>query len=331
MLALLLAATFLTPGNHSVGYRAEAVRDVHRGGRTVWVQAWYPAAVSKAAPMAYGDYFKGVPEPLRQRSVSVHEWAARTYHGNTGKLFASATNTHRNATPATGSFPLIVYGGGAGNSIDENAVLGEYLASNGFVFVAVPATGQSAADITLDAAGLETEARDMELAAEWGKRLPSVARKGWIAGGFSFGGQAATVIAGRQPDVTAVFLLDSSTTMKAFAPLVVSAPSFKPDRLTAPILDLHLAGENVTYDVLDRFIYSQRVSYDIEGPRHVDFNAFPLLYAPDTKRAEVYEWIARTVLSFAEGKRMFRGTNAYRTRARRRDALRNQLEGMETR
>jgi pimeloyl-ACP methyl ester carboxylesterase len=321
MLAFLLAATLLTPGSHAVAYRAEVLRDATRAGRTVYVQVWYPATPSKAAVMPYSDYFRDVPEPLRKRSMAIHEHAARTYGGNTEKLFASTTNAVRDGEPAKGSFPLIVYGGGAGNSIDENAALGEYLASNGFLFVAVPATGHSSLEITLDAAGLETEARDMELAAEWGRRLPSVAADKWIAGGFSFGGAAAIVVANRQPDVKAVFLLDSSTTSKQYSPLVAAAPFFDPERLTASVLDLHRKDETVTYDVLDRFLYSQRRSFDIEGPKHIDFNAFPLLYAPGSQRARGYEWIARTVHSFVQGKRMFRDSDVYPSKGRGRDAI----------
>jgi dienelactone hydrolase len=321
MLAFVLAATLLAPGQHSVGYRAETIMDATRGGRTVYVQAWYPATPPKGtAPMLYGDYFRDVPAPLRQRSLGIHEYAVRTYGAApdaTEKLFASATNSHRDAQPAAGPFPLIIYGGGAGNSIDENALLAEYVASHGFVFVTVPATGHSSLEITLDAAGLETEARDMELAAEWAFRLPSASRKRWLAGGFSFGGAAALVVANRQP-VQRVFMLDSSATSKQYSPLVATAPFFDPECLLINVLDLHRRDETITYDVLDRLVYADRDSFEIEGPNHIDFTAFPMLYAPASERSRGYEWIARTVLAFANGSRVFRRTDAYRIQGRAR-------------
>ncbi|HEX8252329.1 MAG TPA: hypothetical protein VF846_04195, partial [Thermoanaerobaculia bacterium] len=215
--------------------------------------------------------------------------------------------------------PLIIYGGGAGNASDENATLAEYLASHGFVFVSVPAMGVASLDISLDAAGLETQTRDMEVALDVARRTHKPARV--VAGGFSWGGAAAITLANRQPDISALFMLDSSTTSKRFSPLVASAPFFDIARVSVPILDLHRQDETVTYDVLDRFRYAERFSFEMREPNHVDFNALPLLYAKDSDRARGYEWIARTVLAFANGSREWTETDAYRVTPRHRAAM----------
>jgi hypothetical protein len=306
MLTFLLAAA-LVAGPHSAGYRAELVRDTTRGARAVYVQAWYPARAC-SAPFAYREYVTGY-EPRRAASIELHEWAAKRYGAPADameRLFASPARACRDAAPASGTFPLILYGGGAGMTIDDNARLGEHFASHGFIFAAVPAPG------TLDAAGLETHARDMELALDWSRRLPVSDRV--IAGGFSWGGAAAIVLANRQ-NVDGVFLLDSSTTAKRFAPLVAGAPFFNPERLTVPILDLHRQDDTVTYDVLDRFRYAERWSFEMSEPAHADFTVLPMLYGGES------EWIAKMLLAFVRGSREWPPTGAYRVTLRHRTAI----------
>lgn len=321
MLAIVLAA-LLAPGAHGAGYRSETVRDATRAGRTVFVQAWYPAApAAGASPMPYGEYLN-IDPALRARSLAIHAYALKKYGAPstaTEQLLASKSGAFRDAAPAPGVFPLIAYAGGAENATDESALLGEWLASHGFVFVAIPATGHSTLAVTLDGAGLETQARDLELAASWAARQFRVEPR-WIAGGFSFGGAAAIAVANRQPDVRAVFMLDSSATSTRYSSLVAAAPFFDPERLTVPVLDLHRA-ENVSYDVFDRFRYAERFSFDLEWPNHIDFTAFPLLYAPDSDRARGYAWLASTVLAFAKGSRAFPATDVYRVTSRHRQAI----------
>jgi hypothetical protein len=48
---------------------------------------------------------------------------------------SSKTIAHKNAKPEDGAFPVIVYHQGLGGTIDENALLLEYLASNGYIVI----------------------------------------------------------------------------------------------------------------------------------------------------------------------------------------------------
>ncbi|HYO75698.1 MAG TPA: alpha/beta fold hydrolase [Thermoanaerobaculia bacterium] len=323
MLTLLLAAA-LVAGPHPVGYRAEVVRDATRADRAIYVQAWYPARPAvDAKPLLYGQYVDGY-EARRATTLEIHQYAAKKYGAPADapqKLFASTTNAFKDAPAGVGSFPLIVYGGGAGNVTDENATLAEYLASHGFVFVSVPAMGASSNAITLDAAGLETQTRDLEVARDYARRIANADQQRVIAGGFSWGGASAIAFANRQPDVRAVFMLDSSTTSKRYGSFVAGAPFFDIARFTMPVLDLHRQDEAVTYDVLDRYRYAERFSFEMREPNHIDFNAMPLLYAKDSDRARGYEWIARTVLTFVQGSREWPATSAYQVTLRHRAAM----------
>src|SRR5688500_13972920 len=76
------------------------------------------------------------------------------------ELDAPGLSVH-NARAAADRFPVIVYGPSCNAPAFENHRMLEWLASQGYVVVASPSWGAGAA-MTQDAAGLETQTRDME-------------------------------------------------------------------------------------------------------------------------------------------------------------------------
>src|SRR5947208_3517765 len=73
---------------------------------------------------------------------------------NGSEIFAKLCSTPvaavRNARPASGRFPLVLYAGGLGSRADANVELGEYLASHGYITATVAQLGPSAEEPTLE-------------------------------------------------------------------------------------------------------------------------------------------------------------------------------------
>jgi len=96
---------------------------VHTGGRPVTHQ--FPPAVATA--------FGTAVEQSAELPAGLVNWAATTTH------------SVRDAVPAPGRFPVVLYSPGAGDPRDWNVSLAEDLASRGFVVITVDHTGETPA------------------------------------------------------------------------------------------------------------------------------------------------------------------------------------------
>ncbi len=176
----------LQPGPYSVGFRNTFIYDYarsyhlqvqegetppsHRMPRPLLVNIWYPASVpAEGNPMRLGEYFdmpSGFPDlegfskalgrfhvqeaaiylvgdPLSEDlSYALDQAELDTYE----EIKATPTATFRDAEPAEGEFPLVLYHSGIYGTIEDNQILCEYLASHGYVVVGSahqPANGRS--------------------------------------------------------------------------------------------------------------------------------------------------------------------------------------------
>ncbi len=329
----------LQPGAHAVGYRATIVPDRSRTfipernyegklyagerSRPLHIQIFYPARLqSNAVRMVYGDYLNlqgdtPVAEGLRRRAQVIHDYYQGKYlqahrDGLYERLVRVPAASVRDAPAAEGRFPLVIYAGGAGFGTDENVVLWEFLASHGYVVAVVPMMGANSVSSTADAIGLETLTRDLEFLFEKMRDLPMADMGRVCAMGFSYGGQAALLMAMRNPDIKAVVGFDPSFIGIHYSRFLKSSPFYNVDNVTVPVLELHRKDAGtVTYDVTDALKYSERYSFEIADLNHVDFDNYALLYtavlpeqvkqnSPVAARKAAYEIMARYVLSFLD-------------------------------
>ncbi|GLC28572.1 hypothetical protein [Roseisolibacter agri] len=276
--------------------------------RVLPLRIWYPAARRATSPatsratLRYGDYLDVRPDAgsappvadaLRERTLGLVQFTARRYAralggavtagdtaGVMARLLATPRPVVRAAPAAPGRFPVVVFGGGAYHSVDENVVLWEHLASRGYVVAAFPSVGVDGADLPADDAGLETMTRDVEAVIAHLARVPYADRTRLAAGGFSFGGAAGLVAAARNRWVDAVFGLDASFIGRSHTERVLRAPLFVPTRVAVPVFEMHRADTTVDRRVLDAMTRAPRYSVELTGLDHVDFNSYALLWQP---------------------------------------------------
>jgi predicted dienelactone hydrolase len=122
-------------GSLPVGVRTVVAVDAARGGRTLPVEVWYPATDELAgrdlAPDTCDrfDVLPGFP-PAQQQAV-------------------------RDATPRTGSFPLIVFSHGFGGHRRQSTFVCTHLASHGYVVAAPDHTGNTLIEVFQAAMALQ--------------------------------------------------------------------------------------------------------------------------------------------------------------------------------
>src|ERR1700737_2395223 len=169
--AVALAAAFLwghlEAGSYAVGFRVIDEHDSARAWngerRPIRISIWYPAARAHSEPMRYGDYLDAND---RESWIGDLTEVAPNGRDIAAKLFDISTAAHRDADPAPGRFPLVLYSPGLGARGDSNAELAEFLASHGYVVATVPNLGPSPSHLEMgnSPGDLEAHTRDVEFA-----------------------------------------------------------------------------------------------------------------------------------------------------------------------
>jgi dienelactone hydrolase len=196
----------LSPGPYPVGYKTSWELDYSRrynmvfddktsyaqgkAPRPILINVWYPAAkVGSATPMSHRDYLEiRSADPLLAKFSSklaefnrariakeVMDKPAQELSDREkvllGEFLDTPTVCVRNAPPAEGKFPLVIYHSGHGSSFEDNSVLCEFLASHGFIVLGSAFQQPSGTSFGVD--GGHTSARDMDFLVAFARQIPA--------------------------------------------------------------------------------------------------------------------------------------------------------------
>ena len=315
----------LTPGPYAVGFRQLERHDssrVHRlprdlegrprtgeRSRPIRVSIWYPAAAAARAPMTWGDYAAMVAGEERFGTLSAEQIARGRQTlfrfplltdlslEQRARLEALPSKAVRDAEPAPGRFPLILYSLGS-------AVLGhvtpEYLASHGYVVVQSPRLGAFAGLPPDNRDGLDilTKVADMDFLINTMREFPSADVQTLAAIGFSAGGRWALSKVMANADVRCVVSLDSVMLFKdATQEAWKGLPFFNPEAVRVPLLHMIRRAWVPQEDppLWDAMRYADRTAMVFEDPKldHLDFQSVGFALTLAGTRTEAAPAIAR--------------------------------------
>ena len=290
-LSLLLAAPTLwggfEPGPHPVGFEQVEAFDHSRPfgaegesrARPVTMSIWYPAdvAAAEARPLTFGRYVDGADgrDLFRTRLATYGFSFSET---ELDALFSSETAATEKAPRASGPFPLLIFGTGLTGPFYLNTVLCEYLASHGYLVVALPSLpAREDVEPAYDALAVDAQIRDMELAIQELHDYPEIGGGAIGLVAWSLGGVAQALLSMKNPDVGAVVSLDAATGYAYGEKLLESSIFFDPRRSTASFL--HATDSRESGQVPKSFRYYDEIargrSYllTIEGATHAEFTS----------------------------------------------------------
>ena len=331
----------LEPGPYSVGLKVIQAYDHQRTlgrpfdyegnpnpgdiDRPLLVLVWYPARpVQGSGPMTYGQLVDlsaqemvfGPPtggELAETREAFISDALARgAPRAKLEALFSLPTTAHRDAPAAEGTFPLVLYAPSWNGPASENSVLCEYLASHGYVVAASASVGAAGREMTLDAAGLEAQVRDLEFQLALMRDFSGASREDVGTVGFSWGGLADVAAAAQNSRIRAVASLDGSLLNPEGIATVRSLPGFDPRALQVPLLVVRSGDSSAHGDgsLLDSMKYARLLDVALLPLAHRDFcSRFQLTYAlspaleAGRDRAVMdrgYESVCRIVLGFLD-------------------------------
>jgi dienelactone hydrolase len=227
------------------------------------------------------------------------------------RLLATPTAALLDATPDKGPFPVVLYHSGSGGSFEDNSVLFEYLASNGYVVVSSAFQSVSPKFIGNNVGGIERSGPDLDFIAQHLRKLPYADGSKVAAIGHSAGAQNILQWIG-SPKCPARAFVSLDTTLE-YTPedfkghkLVRNAMrKLIPPRI--PVLLFARAMSEPRFNTFDRYLRdAPRYEAEVADVHHDDFLTHgylgrALMRSPD---AEVvrrsYEEVCRTIRTFLD-------------------------------
>jgi dienelactone hydrolase len=284
----------LVPGPYGVGFRTLDLTDYGRtvgplvdwrgaprtesNFRRIMVSVWYPAeSPVEGEPMLYRDYVAAAGFATSMDGdllTGVDAYLAHSLFGGADesrlrRMVEEATTAVRDAPPAEGRFPPIVYAPSFSYEPFENAALFEYLASHGFVVASSRSSGPETREMAFSLDGVEASVRDLESILAALANLSQVDLERVGAGGFSWGGLSAAMLGMRNHNVRAVLALDG-TLEHAEIPSVEDLYSFRPRRLRGGYLAI-VGDREPVMSLVETALYTDLVELRYPDLSHWDF------------------------------------------------------------
>ncbi|HKO55871.1 MAG TPA: hypothetical protein VJ276_08325, partial [Thermoanaerobaculia bacterium] len=252
--------------------------------RPMQISIWYPAEANSGTPMLFGDYVALIATATNfgNRNAAEGDDAffnfpviSETPAAQRAAWKASKTWARRDAKPAAGRYPLILW------SLHWPALsqaTPEYLASHGYVVATMPRVDSTPGAGDRAAPDLWTKALDMNFLIDELAQFPSADVHDVGAAGFSAGGHWALGEAMRNPDVRAVVSLDTvmlyhDAVGQAFA----AQPFYGLDRVRIPVLHMirSVWVPNEDPALWTGMRYADRTYYEFTDPvlDHFDFQS----------------------------------------------------------
>jgi pimeloyl-ACP methyl ester carboxylesterase len=294
-------------------------RAVGDDARPLQTLIWYPSLRSTGKPMTVGDY-------TQLADTEIHFDAPHPEQNRWRSLLKTSFDiplwSVRNATPRNGRFPVLIYAPSDSSVSWENADLCEYLASHGYVILAIPSMGVSTRDMRDDLDGINAQARDISFLITYAKTLPDTDLSHVAVVSWSWGGISSLFASARDPRIDALVSLDGS--MRYYPGLVKQAGDVYPERMTIPLLcftrnvsledlenDDAPPADKIGPNVLNTWIHGDLLTVNMLGMAHPEFSSmfqrresaqrFAENQVADYGREDAntsYAWVALYTLNF---------------------------------
>ena len=287
--------------------------------RPVQTLLWYPSLRSTTKPMTVGDHVQLSDTEIHFNMPDEKENRWRSLLKTSSEIPLWAV---RDAKPAKGQYPVLIYAPSGSSVSWENADLCEYLASFGYVVLASPSMGVSTRDMTDDLDGINAQAGDISFLITYARSLPDTDLSEVGVVSWSWGGISSLFASARDPRIDALAGMDGS--MRYYPGLVKRAGDVHPERMTMPLLcftrnasledlehDDAPPADKVGPNVLNTWIHGDLLTVNMLGMAHPEFSSmfqrmesaqrFAENQVADYDREDAntsYAWVALYTLNF---------------------------------
>lgn len=215
------------------------------GKRPIQTAVWYPAQKG-GKPIRYSDYlavvgwevdFQSSPDTEAKVEAEWLKFAEAMPAAQMASVRSQSMWAVRDAVPAPGKFPVVIYAPSLNGTVFENADLAEFLASHGYLVIASPSLDKNGRYVTSpDLAHAEQQAADIRFLIDYAATLPQADLSRVTAMGFSWGGLANVLAAAKDERINNLVCLDGS--VRYYNKLVAEAAYAIPEQFKTPLLFL---------------------------------------------------------------------------------------------
>jgi len=282
--------------------------------RPIQVCIWYPAEIpDDAEHMVYGEYVYPYPgnHHFDNFIANMQNKELRFLHGllnndraKVQDLLNVKVTAVRDAPPAEGKFPLIIYHANSMAGFAENHILCEYLAGQGYVVATTHSMGAREYIPQPVGGDIEAMTRDKEFVAASIRDLEfvDIDRLGLL--GCGFGGLTALIMQMRNREANAVAVLEGSFMYDEYVDLSGRVASYNPEGLLMPLFVIYgndPKGRNLS--ALDSYRYADIYTLGIDGLTAPDFCNYSRLAAfadndVPVEKKRAYNDICRHLLAY---------------------------------
>jgi hypothetical protein len=326
--------TRLTPGPHTAGFRLIESWDRGRTTRPptdyagrrapgeiavpIQLAVWYPATrPPNGTPLKVWDMQLAVAtderlgRPTAADSASAREavgFAVQRARADSTRadarpesVLARTTASYRDATPADGSFPVAVIA--AGHASTGMSALAEYLATHGWVIVAVggQTPASSAQQINNPQIAIDVGLRAIEFAVATAATLPQADIDRLAIIGVNFDSFSALEFQMRYMRARVIVTINGWETIESRASALRASLWYEPARIRVPVLNVHwdeLGANPPDRSYLETLKYSERRSLIIAGLDHFGLIGDPLVFPFVSATQRVgHQYLIRAVLA----------------------------------
>lgn len=294
--------------------------------RPVDIDIWYPAQSSqKDSTLHFIDFLDlletrsnyytastlpdGIINQIAQSFCDVFKCSDST------GLIRLKTSSYKNSPFANGRFPVVLYLSSFNNMGYENYDLFEQLVRKGFIVVSISSIGRYPGDMTMKKEDLMEQVNDALFTLKYLSADPAMdlSRIGIL--GYSWGGLAGAVVAGKIANAACLISFDGSeyhhygqvSKEDADFEEIRESNSFREMKLSVPYLRLEstFSEEKFSYDSVYNFadkLSGTKTILGIDSASHQDFCFFPTAVrtAGNCRQNKIYPAITALTISFLE-------------------------------
>jgi dienelactone hydrolase len=294
--------------------------------RPIQTLIWYPAEKGTGSAMRAEVYLRlgataddpdHVPaERVRLESTYVRSRVNALTAARAKAELSAPMLAYRDATPAVGRFPVVIYAPSYRADASENADLCEYLASHGYLVISSPSEGQTPGGMTDDLEGAEAQVGDIEFLIGYAHGLPQADMHRLAVIGYSWGGLANVMAAAKDSRILALVALDGS--VRTYPAVIEQSRYLTPARVTAPLLYVAAAPKqvedllpdvNAETSLLNRLRYADVYRITLAPYVHANFSVMGQRFMPDgayrdynkDELSVANDWLEQYVRHFLDG------------------------------
>ncbi|MEL6562742.1 MAG: prolyl oligopeptidase family serine peptidase [Bacteroidota bacterium] len=280
----------LNYGKHAVGYQHQLRFDSSRSYnfiqkstekiayRPMSMSIWYPALDPESAPadhlktLNYMEIYKAEQEWEQLPNEQLLNWFVYPNTPKNRRVLQEQSRALKKPDRQQGEFPVIIYSPGYEGSSVENFALCEFLASHGYVVVALPSRGSE--NFFLSGGSQEdlvNQVADIEFLLKMVNGWKNTDKNKIALMGFSFGGMSDQLAQMKNEFIKAVVSIDGSERYQYEK--LKNSPFFSIEKADVPFI--HLAQKDIPDEILK--------SDNIDASLNTDFKFYD-----DLKYADAY-------------------------------------------